>query len=201
MADQAGLFREAEAVAGFAGSAMFNLLFRPARRASSWCPRLYHIRNEHLIASVAGHEIDLVACEPDPPDPARPRAAHVLEAGFTFDPRREGRYLEQALARSTADPPASPVAPGSVRAAAQRAPSRISESRLGAGPAGSRVAARPSGHLLSEYARPGGAARRAARPGRRTAGPSAAHGAPARAGPARVRRPGGRGGAGAGGCW
>ncbi|MGN6575910.1 MAG: glycosyltransferase family 61 protein [Nocardioides sp.] len=99
MADQAALFREADVVAGYAGSAMFSLLYSPPKRVVLVSSRLYHIRNEHLIASVAGHEIDLVACEPDAPrDPNRPRGAHALEAGFTFDPQEEGAYLEKVLA-------------------------------------------------------------------------------------------------------
>jgi capsular polysaccharide biosynthesis protein len=99
MADQAALFREAEVVAGYAGSAMFSLLYSPPKRVVLVSSRLYHIRNEHLIASVAGHEIDLVACEPDAPrDPHRPRGAHALEAGFTFDAQAEGGYLEKVLA-------------------------------------------------------------------------------------------------------
>jgi capsular polysaccharide biosynthesis protein len=99
MADQALLFREAEVVAGYAGSAMFSLLYSPPKRVVLVSSRLYHIRNEHLIASVAGHEIDLVACEPDAPrDPDRPRGAHALEAGFTFDRQAEGGYLAKVLA-------------------------------------------------------------------------------------------------------
>ena len=97
--DQAALFREAEVVAGYAGSAMFSLLYSAPKRVVLVSSRLYHIRNEHMIASVVGHEIDLVACEPDAPrDPRRHRSAHALEAGFTFDPREEGGYLGKVLA-------------------------------------------------------------------------------------------------------
>lgn len=98
LADQARLFRHADVVAGFAGSAMFSLLLRSRpTRAILVTAAHYSAQNEYLIASVRGHRLDLVACEPDPPKPGRPPAAHKLEARFTFDPEREGKYLATIL--------------------------------------------------------------------------------------------------------
>ncbi|MGN6132002.1 MAG: glycosyltransferase family 61 protein, partial [Nocardioidaceae bacterium] len=98
LADQARLFRRAEVVAGFAGSAMFSLLLRSEpTRAILVTAAHYSAQNEYLISAVRGHRLHLVACEPDPRPPGRRPAVHKLNARFTFDPEREGSYLAEIL--------------------------------------------------------------------------------------------------------
>lgn len=98
MAAQAALFRRAEVVAGYAGSAMFGLLFSPPKHVILVTSSRYHARNEFLIASVVGHHLDLVGCEPDLGDAPSARGPRAVNAGFTFDEQREGRFLDEAFA-------------------------------------------------------------------------------------------------------
>ena len=94
------MFRQAEVIAGFAGSALFNLCFCTSpKRVVMIAPDSYLERNEYLIASVLGHEIDLVWCKTDvrPPQNAEEDIGD-FKAGFTFDFAREGVYLNAVLA-------------------------------------------------------------------------------------------------------
>lgn len=99
LAEQARMFRDADVVAGYAGSAMFNLVFaeRPTRvvLVSS---EAYTARNEHLIASVLGHRLDLVWCRPETAMPEGRWDRKAFTSAFTFDFDREGRFLEGVLA-------------------------------------------------------------------------------------------------------
>ena len=98
--EQAMMFRQAEVIAGFAGSALFTLCFCTSpKRVVMIAPDSYHERNEYLIASVLGHEIDLVWSEADvrPPQNAEGDIGD-FKAGFTFDFAREGVYLDSVLA-------------------------------------------------------------------------------------------------------
>lgn len=93
LAEQAMIFRQAEVVAGFAGSGLFSLcLCASPKRVVMILPESYTARNEYMIASVLGHEIDLVSCKADIFEPG-----HAAKAGFTFDFDREGVYLKGVL--------------------------------------------------------------------------------------------------------
>ena len=93
LAEQAMIFRQAEVIAGFAGSGLFTLCLTGApKRVLMISSELYIARNEYLIASVLGHEIDLVTCKADSSGPG-----HVTHSGFTFDFDREGAYLQDVL--------------------------------------------------------------------------------------------------------
>ncbi|HET9826903.1 MAG TPA: glycosyltransferase 61 family protein [Nocardioidaceae bacterium] len=99
LAEQATMFRQADVVAGFAGSALLNLVFTVSpKRVIVLSPESYTARNEYLICSVHGHELDVVWSVPDLPQPAGGWDPEANRSGFTFDFEREGHYLEQALA-------------------------------------------------------------------------------------------------------
>ena len=68
LAEQVRLVRGASAVAGFAGSAMFHTAFaaRP-QHVVVITTETYPAHNEHAIAALLGHRLDLVVCPPDVP--------------------------------------------------------------------------------------------------------------------------------------
>jgi len=90
--DQARLFREAEVVAGFAGSAMFGVCFaldpKPLIVVRS---AAYAARNEYLIGSLLGHSLTAIVCRPDDPGD--------FHSSYRFDRTREGRLLDRVLER------------------------------------------------------------------------------------------------------
>jgi capsular polysaccharide biosynthesis protein len=102
LADQVRMFRRAEAVAGFAGSGMFNLMFasdpKPVLLIRSTA---YTASNEYLIASVRGHHLETVACRPDTGHEGGLRRAWasepVRQPGFHFDLDGDRSRLEQIL--------------------------------------------------------------------------------------------------------
>lgn len=97
-AEQAAMFRHAEVVAGFAGSALFSLCFcESPKRVIMISSESYTARNEYMIASVLGHEIDVVWCKPDRPQAGNRRRMKTFLSGFTVDFDREGLYLKQIL--------------------------------------------------------------------------------------------------------
>lgn len=97
--DQVALFRGADVIAGFAGSGLFNTLWCPQpRRVIAVSHEGYTARNEYMIASVLGHELDLVMSRPEIPQPERGWTAKAFQSPFTFDMTREGRYLRKLLA-------------------------------------------------------------------------------------------------------
>ena len=87
--EQVALFRGADAVGGFAGSAMFQILFAAApKHVIAVTVESYRARNEYLIAAARGHRLDVIVCR------AEPRS---IQASFRFDPEREGPALRQVL--------------------------------------------------------------------------------------------------------
>jgi capsular polysaccharide biosynthesis protein len=99
LSQQAVIFRRAEVVAGFAGSALFNLcLSRSAKKVVMISSESYTAQNEYLIASVLGHELNVAWCRPDLQMPADRFHRPAFHSGFTFDPDREGRFVEEVLA-------------------------------------------------------------------------------------------------------
>jgi capsular polysaccharide biosynthesis protein len=91
--EQARIFREAEVIAGFAGSGLFSTCLSDSpKRVIMLSPASYTARNEYMIAAVLGHELDLVLSEPDPS-----YTGHYWESGFTFDFEREGVFLRDLL--------------------------------------------------------------------------------------------------------
>lgn len=96
LAEQARLFRDAKVVAGYAGSAMLNLLFsgepKPVVLVAS---EAYHARNEYLVAAALGHRLYVAWC--DAGAVPGPLSSSLQHAEFSFDVDREGAWVEQVL--------------------------------------------------------------------------------------------------------
>lgn len=89
-AEQIAMFRNADVVAGFAGSGMFSLMLcDEPKRAMIVNPETYVPHNECLIAGVAGHELDIFWGVPDFPT--------NVHSPYTFNFDREGKLLLRAL--------------------------------------------------------------------------------------------------------
>jgi hypothetical protein len=97
--EQAEMFRAADVIAGYAGSAMFSLMFsQEPKHVVLVASESYTARNEYLIASVLGHHIDIVWCEPEIPLPKGRRLARAVNSPFHYNPEREGTFLTAVLA-------------------------------------------------------------------------------------------------------
>lgn len=98
LADQVRLVRDAEVVAGFAGSAMFHLALaeRPSHVIVVGSEN-YPAHNEHQMAALRGHRLDLVVCRPDVPR-GEGFSLEAFHSDFAVDPDREGRFLRSVLA-------------------------------------------------------------------------------------------------------
>ncbi|MDO9496395.1 MAG: glycosyltransferase family 61 protein [Nocardioides sp.] len=96
--EQVRLVRGAEVVAGFAGSAMFHIaLAQRPLHVIVIGSETYPAHNEHQMAALRGHRLDLVVC---PPDVARSDLFDLdaFHSDFVVDPDREGRFLRSVLA-------------------------------------------------------------------------------------------------------
>jgi capsular polysaccharide biosynthesis protein len=63
LVEQARMFREAEVVAGYAGSAMIStVMCGGPKHVILVASESYHAKNEHLIAAAAGHRLDIAWC-------------------------------------------------------------------------------------------------------------------------------------------
>lgn len=97
LGDQVALFRNAEVIAGYAGSGMFQALFVPEpTHVIQVASEAYFPRNEYLIAATLAHRLDSVVCRAEPF--AGKKAMH---APFRYDPDREGPFLRELLADIT----------------------------------------------------------------------------------------------------
>ena len=91
IADQILLFRGAEQIAGFAGSALFTLMFcSQPKQVTMICPESYTATNEYLIGAVRGHSFDVFWSQPDDSS---------FRSSFAVDPEREGKLLQEHLDR------------------------------------------------------------------------------------------------------
>lgn len=94
LGDQVALFRQAEVIAGYAGSGIFQALFVPeSTHLIQVASEAYFPRNEYLIAATLGHRLDGVVCRAEPYDGKR-----AMHAPFRYDPDREGPFLRKVLA-------------------------------------------------------------------------------------------------------
>jgi capsular polysaccharide biosynthesis protein len=97
--DQAGLFAGARVVAGFGGSAMFNLMHcRRLEAAVVISHHAYVARNEHLFASVLGGQLHYFWQPSDVPPPAVGRNKASSGSSFAFDFAAYGEALARVLA-------------------------------------------------------------------------------------------------------
>ncbi|MBF4770092.1 glycosyltransferase family 61 protein [Nocardioides agariphilus] len=98
--DQVRMVREADVIAGFAGSGMFQIAFAGGpKHVVLVGSESYTASNEYLISSVLGHRLDLVLCRPDVPK--RESGGFSVEwyqSDFTYDDAREGVFLREVLA-------------------------------------------------------------------------------------------------------
>lgn len=94
--EQAAMFHEAEVVAGFAGSALFNVMFtdRP-KHVIAVASETYTPRNEYLISALRGHRLDMTYSKPDRTDPKFQTKRFM--SSFRFDVDREGRWLQDEV--------------------------------------------------------------------------------------------------------
>ncbi|HVG68742.1 MAG TPA: glycosyltransferase family 61 protein, partial [Gaiellales bacterium] len=99
LAEQVRMVREADVVAGFAGSGMFQIAFAGGpKHVILVGSESYTASNEYLISSVVGHRLDLVLCRPDVPRTKRRFDNRSYQSDFTYDDAREGVFLREALA-------------------------------------------------------------------------------------------------------
>ncbi len=57
----------------------------------------YTATNENLISSVLGHEIDIIWCKSDLPQPESGYLKEAFESDFSFDFERDGSRLRRML--------------------------------------------------------------------------------------------------------
>jgi capsular polysaccharide biosynthesis protein len=96
--EQVRMFRGAEFIAGFAGSALFQLAFcdKP-KQVFTIGPDSYTARNEHMIAAVRGHHITSTWCRAELPHPPGSWTKTAFGSAYTFDMESDGRFLRERL--------------------------------------------------------------------------------------------------------
>jgi capsular polysaccharide biosynthesis protein len=98
LADQIAMFRGADVIGGFAGSALFTAaLCDTPKTILTVAPISYTARNEHLIAAARGHRIISAWSAPAEPHPEGWWSQAVFAADFTVDLEAEGAWLERQL--------------------------------------------------------------------------------------------------------
>lgn len=98
LARQAQLFANAEVIAGFGGSAMFNLMHaRKAQTVIVLNHDAYIHRNEHLFTSLIGGDVHYFWSAADSAHPEGGFSRRALRSGWDFDFERNGAELEQLL--------------------------------------------------------------------------------------------------------
>lgn len=97
-AEQAHIFRAAKVIAGFAGSAVFNMMLNPDARIVVLSSRSYVAANEYLFASAAGHEIHYFWAPPLVDQPVGGFAVDAYRSDFEFNLDEHRAELIKALA-------------------------------------------------------------------------------------------------------
>jgi capsular polysaccharide biosynthesis protein len=98
LADQAQFFRRADAIAGFAGSGMFQLsLAGEPKRVLLISSEGYTAQNEYMMSAVLGHRLDIALCRPDVPREQGRFSVAWYQSDFTFDHAREGVFVRAWL--------------------------------------------------------------------------------------------------------
>ena len=89
--EQARMVREADVVAGFAGSGMFQIAFAGGpKHVILVGSESYTASNEYLISSVVGHRLDLVLCRPDVAEDGRALLQRVVPVRLHLRRRARG---------------------------------------------------------------------------------------------------------------
>ena len=98
LGEQVKMFRAAQDLAGFGGSAMFTMAFTPdPKRVFLVSSENYWAQNETVIAAVQGHQANVAWCRPEKTREAGFKGRELLQSPFTFDVEREGRFLRAAF--------------------------------------------------------------------------------------------------------
>lgn len=98
LAEQVQLVRNAQVVAGFAGSGMFQVAFAGAPKTVILVSsESYTAQNEYMMSAVLGHDLAIAYCRPDLSPTTGRFSAAVYQSDFTFDREREGVFLERVL--------------------------------------------------------------------------------------------------------
>ncbi|HET6693052.1 MAG TPA: hypothetical protein VFG97_02000 [Pedococcus sp.] len=93
-------FREARVVAGFGGSAMFNLMYAEQLEGGILLNQeAYTVRNGHLFTSLTGGEVHYFWSRPDLEHPERGFGREAFRADWDFDFERNGADLDAVVAR------------------------------------------------------------------------------------------------------
>ena len=107
LSDQVAMFEGARAIAGYAGSGMFNLQFcREPKDVLLIRTTSYGARNEYLIASIRGHRLRVLWCEPDIPQPPGGWSRAAFSSSFAVDLERDEAFLREQLSQMPDPPPA-----------------------------------------------------------------------------------------------
>ena len=96
-AEQAHTFRAAKVIAGFAGSALFNMMLNPKARIVVLSSRAYVAANEYLFASAAGHEIHYFWAPPLIDQPSDGFTVDAYRSDFEFPLDEHRAELIKAL--------------------------------------------------------------------------------------------------------
>lgn len=101
--DQVRMFRECKAIAGYAGSGMFNMMFAAPKPVILISSESYTGRNEFLISGIVGHDLHVAWCRSEATWDGRsfqrvPRKPIPMHAGFTFDFAAEGEFVRDVVA-------------------------------------------------------------------------------------------------------
>ena len=96
--EQAHMFRSAKVVAGFGGSALFNVMLNPNAKVVVLSSRSYVSANEYLIASALGHEIHYFWGQAELDQPATEFSVEAYKSAWRFDLDEHRAALADALA-------------------------------------------------------------------------------------------------------
>jgi hypothetical protein len=98
LGDQVAMFEGAQAIAGYAGSGMFNVQFcREPKDVLIIRTTSYGARNEYLMSSVRGHRLRVLWCEPDVSHPPGGWSRAAFASSFAVDLDRDEQFLREQL--------------------------------------------------------------------------------------------------------
>lgn len=103
LGEQIRIFREADVIAGFAGSGMFNLMFVPEPKdVIVVASESYYAQNEYQIAGARGHRVVVAWCASEAPwteGVGFPMTDEAMQTPYEFDLDHAGAFVEEALRR------------------------------------------------------------------------------------------------------
>jgi capsular polysaccharide biosynthesis protein len=98
--EQARLFRDADVIGGFAGSALFNVcLSVTPKQLVMISSESYTAQNEYMMSAVLGHHLHIAWCTPEVPRTHAGFDRASFHSAFTVDMAREGAWLRELLGR------------------------------------------------------------------------------------------------------